>query len=91
MNGKNVERYDVPLPDYVSSTIAIAISNDGLTYATTHGDHTVKVFDFSTMTQIRNFVGHPRTPWTVRYNPANTDIIASGCLGFQVSDKIRYV
>ena len=28
--------------------------------------------------------GHPRTPWTVKYNPADASILASGCLGFEV-------
>lgn len=29
-------------------------------------------------------MGHPRTPWTVKYHPCDSNIIASGCLGFQV-------
>lgn len=79
------QRVDLDLPDTVSSTIAIATSYNGQLYASTHGDHTVKVFQFATNTCIRVFNGHPRTPWTVKFNQADQDIIASGCLGCQVS------
>ena len=78
------EQFDNPVPSSVSSTIAIAMACNGHTFATTHGDHTVKVFDFASGKQIRNFKGHPRTPWTLKYHPLNPNIIASGCLGFQV-------
>ena len=44
------------------STIAIAMSPDGDTVATTHGDHTVKVFKISSGELLRTFLGHPRTP-----------------------------
>ena len=33
---------------------------------------------------MRNLEGHPRTPWTVKYHPVDSNIVASGCLGFQV-------
>ena len=66
------------------STIAIALSNDGETVASTHGDHTVKVFLISTGKLYRSFNGHPRTPWTVKYNPNDSNILSSGCLGFEV-------
>lgn len=79
-----MSKYDHPLPSSVSSTIAIAISCDGRTFATTHGDHTVKVFLFRSGEQMRVFRGHPRTPWTIKYHPSDPNIIASGCLGFQV-------
>jgi hypothetical protein len=76
---------DLPLHDNVSSTISIAMSNDGHYYASTHGDHTVKVFDFhNNHREHRVFHGHPRTPWTVKFNPRNSNFVASGCLGFQV-------
>jgi activating molecule in BECN1-regulated autophagy protein 1 len=32
-------------------------------------------------------VGHPRTPWSVKFHPTDPRYVASGCLGFQV----RYV
>ena len=68
----------------VLSTIAIALSPDSQTLASTHGDHTVKIFNLSTCELKRNFSGHPRTPWTVKYNPQDCNIVASGCLGFEV-------
>ncbi|KAJ1404832.1 hypothetical protein B484DRAFT_424073 [Ochromonadaceae sp. CCMP2298] len=82
----NARSFDTPLPASVSSTIAIAISCDGRTFATTHGDHTVKVFTFLTGQEIRVFRGHPRTPWTIKYHPLKPNLVASGCLGFQVRD-----
>lgn len=79
------EPYDfIHSSDNPLSTIAIAVSPDGDTVATTHGDHTVKVFKLSSGKSLRTFIGHPRTPWTVKYNPANSCILASGCLGFEV-------
>lgn len=83
VEGKSV-LFDNPLPPSVSSTIAIAMSCDGQTFATTHGDHTVKVFAFISGAEIRVFRGHPRTPWTIKYHPSNPNIVASGCLGFEV-------
>lgn len=83
VKGKLVQ-YDLPLPASVSSTIAIAMSCDGRTFATTHGDHTVKVFVFHSKQLYREFTGHPRTPWTVKYHPNDPNILASGCLGYQV-------
>lgn len=65
----------------VRSTISIAFSHDGRFFASTHGDHTVKVFEYPSGDQIACLEGHPRTPWTVRFHPSNSDIIASGCLG----------
>ena len=43
------EHFDYELsPDMVLSTIAIAISADGALVASTHGDHTVKIFQHDT-------------------------------------------
>lgn len=75
---------DVLLSHGVKSTIAIAMSPDGSTFATTHGDHTIKIFDYYTRKQIRMLEGHPRTPWTVKYHPTDPNIVASGCIGFNV-------
>jgi len=66
------------------STIAIAFAPNGRTMASTHGDHTVKVSSCHNGRLIRSLIGHLRTPWTVKYHPTNSNIIASGCLGFQV-------
>jgi len=66
----------LPLNDSVLSTIAIAISPNGETIATSHGDHTIKVFHYHTGKQYRIFRGHPRTPWTVKYHPTDSNIVA---------------
>jgi WD40 repeat protein len=84
----HAEQFDNSMPRSVSSTIAIAMSCDGKTFATTHGDHTVKIFDFTSGEQLRNFSGHPRTPWTLKYHPTDPNIVASGCLGFQVGSAL---
>ncbi|CAN8064489.1 unnamed protein product [Agarophyton chilense] len=68
----------VPL---VRSTISIAFSHDARYYASTHGDHTVKVFEYPSGNQIACLEGHPRTPWTVRFHPTDSSILASGCIG----------
>lgn len=70
-------------PSRVKSTISLAFSRDGRHLASTHGDHTVKVTSCSDGHLVANLVGHPRTPWTVKWHP-NKMIVASGCLGFQV-------
>lgn len=65
----------------VRSTISIAFSHDGKFFASTHGDHSVKVFNYPSGVQIACLDGHPRTPWTVRFHPFDSNILASGCLG----------
>jgi len=66
------------------STISIAFSPDGRSMASTHGDHSVKITCCHTGAFVRKLRGHPRTPWTVKYHPVRSNIVASGCLGFQV-------
>ena len=51
------------------STISIAFAPDGKTMASTHGDHTVKITCCVTGKLLQTLVGHPRTPWTVKYHP----------------------
>lgn len=80
----NFEMVNYPLPANVSSTMALCISPCGLFLASTHGDHTVKVFHYATNELIKELHGHPRTPWTVKYHSFDSNIIASGCLGFEV-------
>mmetsp|Transcript_11759 Transcript_11759/g.21827 ORF Transcript_11759/g.21827 Transcript_11759/m.21827 type:complete len:712 (+) Transcript_11759:58-2193(+) len=75
--------YDL-LPDMVLSTIAISISSNGSLVASTHGDHTVKIFQHDTGKFIHSFQGHPRTPWTVKFHPSDANYVASGCLGCEV-------
>ena len=66
------------------STISLSFSPDGRTLASTHGDHTVKITCVHSGKLLRTLEGHPRTPWTVKYHPSNSRIVASGCLGYQV-------
>lgn len=76
---------DAPItPTRAVSTISIAFSPDSRTMASTHGDHTVKISCCHTGKLIRSLEGHPRTPWTVKFHPTNSRIVASGCLGYQV-------
>jgi WD40 repeat protein len=84
-----VKCHEWELKDYLNapttiSTISIAISKDGGFIATSHGDHTVKVFNFRTAEIRRVLRGHPRTPWTVKFHPLNSNVLASGCLGGEV-------
>lgn len=67
----------------VRSTISIAFSHDGRFFASTHGDHSVKVFEYPSGKQIACLDGHPRTPWTVRFHPTDSAIMATGCLGHE--------
>lgn len=66
------------------STISVAFSPDSRTMASTHGDHSVKITCSSSGILLKSLEGHPRTPWTVKYHPLRPEILASGCLGFQV-------
>ena len=70
----------------VKSTIAMCISEDGSYLASTHGDHTVKVFTLQSASFdiIREFKGHPRTPWVVKFHPKDSNILSSGCIGSEV-------
>jgi len=80
---QNIAEY-MDLPISAKSTIAVDFSFDGQFFASTHGDHTVKITRFATGKVVKTLVGHPRTPWTVKFHPKENFIVASGCLGFQV-------
>ncbi|KAL1528952.1 hypothetical protein AB1Y20_010274 [Prymnesium parvum] len=62
------------------STIALAFSADGELFASTHGDHTVKVFSCSSWRLLCTLRGHDRTPWTVKFHPKQRRYLASGSL-----------
>ena len=66
------------------STIAAAYSPDGTLLASTHGDHTVKLLDCRTGRCVRVLTGHRRTPWVVRFHPADSNVLVSGSLDHQV-------
>jgi len=73
-----------PSSSHAVSTISIAFAPDHQTMASTHGDHTVKITATGDGRLLRTLEGHPRTPWTVKYHPTNSELLASGCLGHQV-------
>ena len=73
-----------PASSRAVSTISVAFSPDAATMASTHGDHSVKISCCATGRLLQTLHGHPRTPWTVKYHPNNSQIVASGCLGHQV-------
>lgn len=78
-NGQNL-----PITQRAISTISIAFSHDKQVMASTHGDHTIKITCTKTGRLLQTLVGHPRTPWTVKFHPTSSSILASGCLGHQV-------
>jgi len=73
-----------PASSQAVSTISVAFSPDAKTMASTHGDHTIKITTCGSGHLLETLIGHPRTPWTVKYHPINPNIVASGCLGHQV-------
>eukprot|EP00940_MAST-03C_sp_MAST-3C-sp2_P000513 g513.t1 len=72
------------LPSNTVSTISISFSPDGTCFASSHGDHTVKIISYPEGRVVQVLRGHPRTPWAVKFHPTNKHIVASGCLAFQV-------
>ena len=78
-NGQNL-----PITQRAISTISVAFSHDKTVMASTHGDHTIKITCAKTGRLLQTLVGHPRTPWTVKFHPKSSNILASGCLGHQV-------
>lgn len=65
---------------HAKSTIALAFSGDGELFASTHGDHTVKVFHCADWAHECTLRGHDRTPWTVKFHPHSRWILATGSL-----------
>ncbi len=72
------------LPKTTKSTISISFSPCGKYFASTHGDHTVKIISYLEGRIIQTLIGHERTPWTVKFHPTDSNIVASGCLAFDV-------
>ena len=68
-NANPIPQQNVNTSSKAVSTISIAFSPDGKTMASTHGDHTVKITCCMTGKLLQTLVGHPRTPWTVKYHP----------------------
>lgn len=78
------EQGERPSSSKAVSTISIAFAPNSRTMASTHGDHTVKISCCSSGVLLQTLEGHPRTPWTVKYHPSDSNMLASGCLGHQV-------
>jgi len=70
--------------DPIKSSISLSFSPCSRYLLSSHGDHSLKLTCCHTWTCLRSLVGHPRTPWTVKFHPSNPNIAASGCLGSQV-------
>ncbi|GFT73164.1 activating molecule in BECN1-regulated autophagy protein 1 [Nephila pilipes] len=72
------------MPDSVKSTFLMAFSPSGDLVASTHGDHNIYLSEVHTGRHIRQYSGHPRTPWCIVFHPSSSDLFASGCLGGEV-------
>ena len=83
-NDERDEHGHRPVSSRAVSTISIAFSPDGQAVASTHGDHSVKIASCLTGRLLQSLEGHPRTPWTVKFHPTRSNLVASGCLGHQV-------
>ena len=87
LESKSVSRLNCrycDLPNTTKSTISICFSPCGHYFASTHGDHTVKILSYPDGRVVQTLVGHERTPWTVKFHPKDSNIVASGCLAFDV-------
>ncbi|KAK8792822.1 hypothetical protein WA158_004986 [Blastocystis sp. Blastoise] len=65
----------------IQATTAIEFSPDGLYFASSHSDHSVRIFEYPSCKPYASFFGHPRTPWTIRWHPRDYSLLASACLG----------
>lgn len=74
----------VQFPVFPVSTISLSFSCDRKHFASSHGDHSVKIIEFATGKIKQQLIGHPRTPWSVKFHPNKPNILASGCLGSHV-------
>ena len=44
----------------------------------------MKIISYPEGRIIQTLIGHERTPWTVKFHPTDSNIVASGCLAFDV-------
>ncbi|KAJ1633184.1 WD40-repeat-containing domain protein, partial [Pavlovales sp. CCMP2436] len=72
------------LPETARSSIALSWSPDMTLLASTHGDHSVRVFNLAHGDCVAELVGHQRTPWTVKFHPCSNDVVVSGALDGEV-------
>ncbi|EKX36884.1 hypothetical protein GUITHDRAFT_48381, partial [Guillardia theta CCMP2712] len=52
----------------------------GAYFATSHGDHTIRIISVLTGQTIAVLEGHTRTPWTLRFHRLQSNLLVSGCL-----------
>ena len=52
--------------------------------ASSHGDHTIKIFSLKTGKLIKSLHGHSRTAWCLSYHPILSNIVASGSLAGEI-------
>eukprot|EP00184_Porphyridium_aerugineum_P001222 CAMPEP_0184694990 /NCGR_PEP_ID=MMETSP0313-20130426/2758_1 /TAXON_ID=2792 /ORGANISM="Porphyridium aerugineum, Strain SAG 1380-2" /LENGTH=553 /DNA_ID=CAMNT_0027153363 /DNA_START=69 /DNA_END=1730 /DNA_ORIENTATION=- len=58
------------------STISIDFSHDGRFFASTHGNHTTRVFAYPSCRLVATLQEHPRTAWIVKFHPSDSNILA---------------
>lgn len=63
----------------LKSSIACCVASSGQV-VTTHGDHTLKVFDFTTRKLLHTLQGHQNTPWSCCIHPRNDGTIVSATI-----------
>ena len=67
--------------------MAVAVSDCGALLAASTGDHVVRLYDHGTERLLREYRGHPRTPWALAFvaaRGARPLLLASACLGGEV-------
>ncbi|KAJ1488759.1 WD40-repeat-containing domain protein [Baffinella frigidus] len=79
INGVVTER-TCQLPPDVRCTIAVAASFDGTLFATSHGDHAIRIFSVMSGKTVAVLDGHTRTPWTLAFHRLAPHLLVSGCL-----------
>jgi len=68
------------LPPDVRCTIAVASSADGTQFATSHGDHAIRIYSVTAGKTVAVLEGHTRTPWTLCFHSQHAHLLVSGCL-----------
>ena len=76
----NVTERACNLPPDVRCTIAVASSADGTLFATSHGDHAIRIFSVAAGKTVAVLEGHTRTPWTLCFHSTQPYLLVSGCL-----------
>eukprot|EP01025_Chloroclados_australasicus_P033560 TRINITY_DN3426_c0_g1_i1.p1 TRINITY_DN3426_c0_g1~~TRINITY_DN3426_c0_g1_i1.p1 ORF type:complete len:700 (-),score=69.59 TRINITY_DN3426_c0_g1_i1:4159-6258(-) len=80
----NCESHYQDLKPQPRSTIAADFDPEGRLLASTHGDHTVKIFEWGSLQPVRVLSGHRRTPWVISWHPLDRNILVTGSLDSDV-------